>query len=167
MARKMIRILAVSVVMAGPAAAQELNFDIADTQMCLEAGRDIPDFDANDCVGVSAQACMETTPGGFSTAAMVGCIAEELDFWDAQLNHHYREARAQAREMDAENGAYAPSQEEALRDMQRAWIAFRDAKCGYARSQWGGGTGAGPAGVSCLLHETADQARYLLNSKIN
>ena len=45
--------------------------------------------------------------------------------------------------------------------MQRAWIRFRDAKCAYARSHWGGGTGAGPAGVECLMRETAEQTWYI------
>ncbi len=50
--------------------------------------------------------------------------------------------------------------------MQRAWIGFRDAKCGYEAAQWGGGTGAGPASVTCHLHETARQMLYLQSSRL-
>jgi len=55
----------------------------------------------------------------------------------------------------------APAQAEALRDMQRAWIAFRDATCTYEASQWSGGTGQGPAYEGCVMRMTAEQTLYL------
>jgi uncharacterized protein YecT (DUF1311 family) len=61
----------------------------------------------------------------------------------------------------ADLGSAAPSQGDALKNMQRAWIAYRDATCDYERSHWGGGTGGGPATVSCLMYMTAEQALYL------
>ena len=52
-------------------------------------------------------------------------------------------------------------QADSLRDMQRAWIGFRDARCTYEASLWQGGTGASPAVLNCRLQETAEQALYL------
>ena len=45
--------------------------------------------------------------------------------------------------------------------MQRAWIAYRDAACAYEASQWGGGTGAGPAATGCMMTLTGRQALAL------
>ena len=157
-----MRALLAVLMLATPAAAQDLVFSPQQTEACLATAAD---FDARRaCIGLSAEQCMAKTPGGYSTVGMTGCAALELDYWDARLNTVYGRMMSEARQMDAENkqyGGYAPSQADALRAMQRAWIPFRDTKCDYARSLWGGGTGAGPAGVSCLLHTTADQVLYL------
>ncbi len=103
-------------------------------------------------------------PAGSTTVGMIYCLGEELDWWDARLNAAYQERLAQSRDADAgmaDIGATAPSQADALRDMQRAWIAYRDASCYYERSRWGGGTGGGPAISACLMHQTGQQALYL------
>ncbi|MEO0774677.1 MAG: lysozyme inhibitor LprI family protein, partial [Pseudomonadota bacterium] len=73
--------------------------------------------------------------------------------------------RASDAEM-ASIGASVASQEEALRAMQRAWIAYRDATCDYEYSQWGGGTGGGPALIGCIMRETGEQTLYLLASRL-
>jgi uncharacterized protein YecT (DUF1311 family) len=45
--------------------------------------------------------------------------------------------------------------------MQRAWIEFRDKACTYEAALWQGGTGQGPAAISCLMEQTARQALSL------
>ena len=147
------------VLMAAPAMAQNLVFSAAPMETCLGLTEDYRNKAM--CIGQAAQACIEATPGGYSTAGMVGCFDAELQWWDARLNATYREVMATAKAMDRDKADYAPSRVEALKAMQRAWIAFRDGKCAFARSEWGGGTGAGPAGVDCLLRETATQTLYL------
>ena len=104
------------------------------------------------------------TPGGSSTVGMGYCLSQELDLWDARLNETYRALLTVERALDAETatlGASVPPRASALRDMQRAWIGFRDATCVYEYAQWGGGTGGGPANTSCLLRLTALQALEL------
>ena len=54
--------------------------------------------------------------------------------------------------MNADDPRIVEKIADSLRDMQRAWITFRDAKCDWETVQWGGGTGAGPARLSCLMH---------------
>ena len=142
-----------------PAAAQELVVRPQITQACELAAAERAEFEA--CIGLAAAACIDETPGGYSTAGMAGCYDRELAWWDDWLNQVYSERRDQARAADRDKPDYAPSQEQALKAMQRAWIAFRDAKCDHARSQWGGGTGGGPATYACLMDETARQAIYL------
>jgi uncharacterized protein YecT (DUF1311 family) len=145
-----------------PLAAQGLTFSTETTASCLANASDMAGQMA--CIGASANACMEDTPGGSSTVAMSGCLDRELQYWDAKLNENYASALRRARDADGDTDG-APSAT-ALREMQRAWIPFRDATCDYERSQWGGGTGGGPATYSCLMRLTGQQALYLANSGI-
>jgi uncharacterized protein YecT (DUF1311 family) len=147
-----------AVAPAVPAAAQDaLVFDIGATAACVAGGG------GRDCIGLASAACMQVGPGG-TTAGISGCLERELDWWDARLNAAYGALMARDRAADAEMkrlGAAAPSQAEALRAMQRAWIAWRDTTCDYERAQWGGGTGGGPATHACLVQRTGEQALYL------
>ncbi len=146
---------------AVPAAAQELRFDIGDTLRCIDTSGTYEEMES--CIGASANACMAATDMGGTTIGMSGCLDRELSFWDERLNIVYRNLREQERREDADMADLpgAPKQAEALRDMQRAWIAFRDATCDYERAQWGGGTGGGPATVGCLMRMTGEQVIYL------
>ena len=158
----MIRAFCVLALMPLPLAAQEMVFSPVATETCLANMAEGQDPDT--CVGESANACMEATPGGWSTIGMSRCYDQERLYWDTRLNAAYRLARAEAKRIDAEMqeiGSSAPSQADALRDMQRAWIVFRDASCDYERALWGGGTGGGPASVACHMFMTAEQARFL------
>lgn len=147
----MIRAFAVLALMAGGAAAQSA-FDIQPTLDCLdqqgEAG------DRRSCIGVAAGLCMGDA---MTTPAMGSCFEQELDWWDGALNDSYREARAIAKAADADLDPPLNVQEASLRDMQRAWIAYRDARCAWEASLWTGGTGAGPAFLGCLMHVTGEQ----------
>lgn len=151
----MKRLIAALMVLPAPLAAQDLVFDITPTSACLEAGG------GEDCAGNATELCIEATPGGYTTVGMGACTKRELEWWDARLNIVYQDLRARLREEDAGMPDYAANQTETLVAMQREWIRFRDAKCEFERAQWGGGTGGGPATVSCHLHETAHQTQYL------
>ncbi len=156
-----MRTLFLLVFMAAPVAAQDFEFSTAAVEGCL-AGLGSGE-DARACIGASANACMATDAGG-TTVGMGACLSRELSYWDDRLNAAYGVAMAAARATDTEMadlGSAAPHQAPALREMQRAWITFRDAKCDHARSLWGGGTGGGPATVDCLMQTTGAQALYL------
>lgn len=150
---------------ASGASAQEVIFSPSATEACLAGAAD--ERAQRACIGLSAQTCMAETPGGETTVGMGGCLEREWQYWDARLNGIYQFRMAQAKSTDTEMadlGATVPSQADALREMQRAWIPFRDGKCGYEYSQWGGGTGGGPAITACLMGETGEQALYLENA---
>lgn len=158
----MIRLAAVLTLLAAPVLAQDLQYTDRGTQSCLEQAES---YGAKiDCAGASAGQCMEDTPGGHSTVGMGGCLDRELAYWDALLNSHYKVAMAQAKNLDAERPASMkdlPGAAAALREMQRAWIPFRDKACAYEASLWSGGTGQGPAALSCLMQQTAKQTLTL------
>lgn len=154
-------VLLACALLAGPVAAQEITYSDAATVECLAGAQEFTDQRA--CIGLSSNLCMEA-PGGYSTYGMGGCLDAELTFWDGLLNENYRARMVQSKSADEDAALYQPelpSQAEALRDMQRAWITFRDAACDYERSQWGGGTGGGPATLACLMQMTGEQALRL------
>ena len=135
------------------ARAQEMTFDAGPTEACLAAATADPAV----CIGHAADACMLENPQGETTMGMGFCLSAEWAWWDTRLNaayaalmdlHRAGDARAKA------EGLAAPAVAEALRDMQRAWIAWRDAACDYERALWGGGTGGGPATAGCLMQQT-------------
>ena len=143
-------------------AQEEMVFSPAVTEACLF---DMAEgADPATCVGASANACMDSFPGGSTTPGMAGCFFEESKYWDGRLNASYKKVKAKAEAIDTEMqeiGSSAASQADALRDMQRAWITFRDKTCEYEYSLWGGGTGGGPAINACHMHMNAKQALYL------
>lgn len=143
--------------------AQDVKYSDARVLSCLEQAGDA--FDPQACIGMSADDCMADSTGGYSTVGMGICLNKELEFWDGFLNEEYVFARSQARKVDTQNGA-DKTLEHALRDMQRAWIGFRDAACDFERTQWGEGSGRGPAGVGCMMRMTGEQALFIKNAWI-
>ena len=81
-----------------------------------------------------------------STADIVECVGDLVAHWDARLNDAYKET------MSSQTGARAKT----LRDAQRAWIAWRDANCGWYRA--GEGTIAAIEGNACIYALTRDRA---------
>mgnify|MGYP002622176764 CR=1 FL=1 len=144
------------VALAFPAAAEGLKFSPRAVETCLEQGG------WRDCIGTAANACMEETEGGYTTPGMAGCLDAEREYWDGELNAAYGELRARAQQFDAdppiEGLPPRPSSVDALRDMQRAWIAFRDAECGFRYTYWREGTIRSLFFGSCMLDLTARRA---------
>lgn len=157
----MIRSAALVAMLAGPVMAQEVPYSDAQTESCLASATGYAEKTA--CIGESSGLCMNTPLGG-STVGMGACLDRELSYWDAMLNTNYQAQMIRAKAADEEAKAYNPdlaSQANALREMQRAWITYRDAACDYERSKWGGGTGGGPATYACLMDLTGQQALRL------
>jgi len=153
----------------GMPALSQLNPVYSDeaTQTCLaQSATESPSLSGHAvlaCVGRSAQRCMNT-PGGDSTVGMMDCLREELNYWDRRLNAAYTQRMASARKEDASMAsirATTASMADSLRSMQRAWIRHLDAACLYEQAQWLGGTGGGPATMTCHMQETARQALKL------
>lgn len=151
-------VLVVTLMMSPAAFAQDLPFSPAQTEACLAQAGD--GVERQVCIGLSASACINT-PDGYTTVGMSTCLGRELEYWDGRLNAAYGALREIEEAGDAEMaelGSAAPKMAPALQEMQRAWIAFRDASCFYEVTQWGGGTGAGPAANQCAMKLTALQA---------
>lgn len=147
------------------AEAQDVRYSDQPLEACLQAATTAREDQG--CIGLASQACQNANDLGGTTVGMVACGGREAEFWDRKLNEIYgtlvKKAEANDREMK-EIGATVPLILPALRDMQRAWITYRDRTCDYEYSQWGGGTGGGPAIVACQSRMTALQYIYLKHS---
>ena len=139
--------------LAGPLAAQDLAIDGHLIDRCLPI-RDDP----MTCVGMQADACV-TRNGGGADMILAACLGAEAAFWDGALNEAYADLQRLARDRQAQDLGYGPDALVlALRDMQRAWIGYRDARCANAAAIAAPfGSAAGPASAECLMTETARQ----------
>ena len=93
------------------------------------------------------------------------CALERYEAADAELNRVYKEVRTAMRSLDADLPPNLKGAEEALRDAQRAWIAFRDKACEVEGYLFRGGSMEPFMVTSCmtgLTEDRTDALRYLL-----
>lgn len=154
----MMRAAILLALMLPPAAhaGDPSGVDPAAIDQCLEAAR--TDGARQDCAGQQTAACVafaETRyPDLHPVDRELACLDAEQQMWEARLTDRYD--RLKAIETDRAHDRAA-----ALVAMERAWIAFRDARCDYDRLTNGGGTGGALAQPQCLLAETARQVVLL------
>lgn len=159
----MIRTLALLSLLAPTIVQAELQHHIAerihymaDVAPCLlRAERPAG---AQACIGEGAATCMDSEADGYTTFGMAACTQAETQTWDDLLNSEYAGLRDRARAMDAgeTNPDYAV-RADALLTAQRAWIAFRDADCALAYTEFGGGSMRRLSASGCHLQMTAER----------
>ena len=93
---------------------------------------------------------------------MTGCAAQDHAAADAALNAAYQTAVAAARQMDEYVPGLTPSNEEMLREAQRAWIPYRDAACAAESNLARGGSMQNMLFYLCLERLTRERTRDLL-----
>lgn len=96
---------------------------------------------AYDCIGYSADNCLRRLENQ-NTAGMELCNLDEMRGWDLLLNRYYKVLRA--------DGSFT-----SLRDIQRAWITYRDLKCDLYDAVYQGGSIARVLRADCMRQETA------------
>lgn len=84
-------------------------------------------------------------------AEMNGCVTQDLNQADAELNQTYLAYRAKLR----------PAQQNQIRDVQLAWMKYRDLSCRFESSSVAGGSAAGMALQTCLAEKTRQRAGEL------
>ena len=90
---------------------------------------------------------------------MTECATAAYQAADGDLNATWKLSMGTMKQWDADNpGAKAA---EALRNAQRAWIAFRDAECGLEVSFYAGGTIAPMVEADCLTRLTRARTEEL------
>lgn len=100
---------------AGPAAAQQSKAENAVHQAMAACPGQVAD--KAPCEQRFFDAC--SARGGDSTMAMVECESRLAGFWDSELNRVY------GRLMET----LEPAARDALRQTQRTWLTWRDARC--------------------------------------
>lgn len=142
--------LAATALRAQAQVQTEWPVDPASVEACLEAEA--------DCIGAAAGRCMEETEDGQTTIGMSGCTQAETEIWDRLLNETYGTLRAELDAVDARgglSGGQGIDRSDALRDAQRAWIAYRDAECRLRWVQFQDGTIRSILAAACQLDFTA------------
>ena len=124
--------------------------DVRALRACL--GIEKPAADRQHCIGMLTDPC-QAAPDGQSTMGAEMCQSHEYAAWDAILNETYRQA---IKRFDEPGKAY-------LREVQTAWIAFRDLSCEWSSKVFPHGTIAGPLTGRCLIEETAHRTITLLD----
>ena len=137
------------------------DYDPSILQTCLAQNE--TQGDQSSCIGLGAASCLEGEAGK-STVGYGACMSAEWQDWDDRLNEIYsvvlQQQRTFGEDLKAHNPAF-PNPDEVMRDMQRAWISYRDLACEWEYLQWSGGTGAGPASAECMMRLTAEQVLFL------
>ncbi len=160
-----MRWIAVTAVLAGPVMAQQdATVDARTVRACFAEA--LPGDVAPDCLGAASNVCQQA-PGGSTTIGITDCIVAETAVWDVLLNELYAARRGEFERADALEERSAVDRTDALRDAQRAWIAFRDANCLLAFARWQVGSIRHVVGANCHLTMTAQRAIELRDMKGN
>jgi uncharacterized protein YecT (DUF1311 family) len=84
--------------------------------------------------------------------AMADCLRRETAIWDERLNTAYKSWTGKCD---------SPDICDARRKLERAWLAYRDARCTLPHVEAQGGTIAIIEDADCLLDATARQAIWI------
>lgn len=144
-------------LIAGPVAAGEpVGLDPQIHDRCLAAAAS--EGEVIDCAGQGVTACLafwkDRDPSRDAFAIRDVCTDAERQLWETSLTDAYAALIARTQ-------ASRPEVMPDIRAMERAWLAFRDARCMAERGLFGHGTGGAIAQPECLLRETARQTALL------
>lgn len=104
------------------------------------------------CINYVTELCSFESDDGQSELGLIDCANREVQVWEDRLNTTYAVLMTKA----------APKAREGYRKMQRAWIAYRDARCAAEGSAETVNTDRqSNIIVSCVLDATARQALIL------
>jgi uncharacterized protein YecT (DUF1311 family) len=95
------------------------------------------------------------------------CSYEEWQAADARLNRIYSEAIAFLQAADRDYPPEGATEEDRLRNAQRAWVAFRDANCDAAGFQMRGGSAEPLLINGCMRSMTEDRIAELAKRNVN
>jgi uncharacterized protein YecT (DUF1311 family) len=85
------------------------------------------------------------------------CSDREFRKYDAELNRLYAVLLKDAASMNEPQRGYGPPPVQALREAQRAWVAYRDANCHWKSTAFYGGSGQSVILSSCRAIATRDR----------
>ena len=105
------------------------------------------------CIDYVTEVCSFTSEDGQSQLGGADCADRERNVWEERLNRDYQAILSKAK----------PEMGEAVRKMQRAFIASRDARCQTDRKLGAPNGHEALYEASCLLDATARQALVLDN----
>ncbi len=136
-----------------PAALQDYDPDILLNCLRKSGSRE----SRQACIGVSSGACFRSASDNHAIAS-IACTKAELDDWDARMNRVYGDLVHYQTYRDENQLAV-----EELREMQRAWITFRDTACKWDTFTSRRMQGAAESDADyCMMVLTAQQTLFLM-----
>jgi uncharacterized protein YecT (DUF1311 family) len=136
--------------------AAPVNMDASMMQNCTNS-TETP----ASCINEISRMCEEESDDGYTTRGMIACAGRETAVWDARLNAAYTSLR----EMMQRNGRQ--DQMDAIQQVQRLWIQYRDAECAQRSLAYEGGTMSGITHAYCINQVTAVRALDLEDQLMN
>ncbi len=149
----LIAFLALAVILAGTPSSHAQNrqptaVEIKLVRDCAEKHPDDGKGEEECAFKLVTDPCIEKVNDNHGHA---DCFRIETVIWDAILNDNYKELMEAIDDKDDQNK---------LKEMQRAWIVYRDTTCHFYWFKIHG-TMAGPMTAACQLRETARRAMLL------
>jgi uncharacterized protein YecT (DUF1311 family) len=149
----LIGFLALAVTWAGaaPSHAQTRKPTAAEIKLVRDCAEKHPDDGKGEeecAFKLVADPCIEKDGSNLGTA---DCYRIETVIWDAILNDNYKELMEAIDDKGDQNK---------LKEMQRAWIAYRDTTCDFYWYKIHGSMSV-PMTAACQLRETARRAMLL------
>jgi len=112
------------------------------------------------CISLAVAPC-EQRFYAVGHAPKSACLHDEYEWWDVQLNQAYQGLMKEAKQADAVEKNWVFRDVDSLRQMQRAWLGYRDANCHFSYMRFGGGTAGPTVEAECLLLLTGRQTLFL------
>ncbi len=106
--------------------------------------------DASSCIGTVSSVCQEKITGD-ENKGLASCNGRETAVWQQIM-----ESRVAAYIKEAK-----PNEAEAMKKVQAAWTAYRDARCNYAAIDNTDAAAAAALTSACMLEQTASQALWI------
>jgi uncharacterized protein YecT (DUF1311 family) len=152
MTRTMCLLALAACALVTPGQAQNRKATTGETKLirdCAAAHRDDGEGEAKCAFALVADPCIAEEGG--SNLGTADCYRIEAAIWDALLNDNYKELTAAIEEK---------ADQDKLKEMQRAWIAYRDTTCDFYWYKIHGSMSV-PMTAACQLRETARRALLL------
>jgi uncharacterized protein YecT (DUF1311 family) len=144
--------LALAAILAStPAGAQTRQPTAAEIKLLRDCAAKHPDDGKGEeecAFKLVADPCIEKNGSNLGTA---DCYRIETVIWDAILNDNYKALMEAIDDKDDQNK---------LKEMQRAWVAYRDTTCDFYWYKIHGSMSV-PMTAACQLRETARRAMLL------
>ena len=97
-----------------------------------------------------------------TTVELNFCADKDYQAADKALNAAYADAVAYNRTREMDKPSDKTKLEAAMRNAQRAWVAYRDSDCkDLVALEWSGGTGATSAILGCMTEKTIQRTKEL------